>query len=315
VKVHRSRPDSRYTIVPNELLQDQRLTFTARGILELARKMRPDVAEGRRMVRAAFAEAKALGYMVEERERQGDGTVATIIHVYDTPGHGPDRGTASGTSVATSGHDENPSSDRRTGSGMPVATSANESLPSSHRRAGSGTSLQRTRTKNQNKEGLSADAESVIADDADASSGARSQGIVESAIQAPRSLGPAAAARSILPPVTYTRSSEGSGDEAVRAQMYAETKALSDEAAFAKLGELRAYRRGDAKTYEADAREHYRRERLQPTKGDVARLTIMYGIQHYSGRWPMFVDPTAPVDIEPLLACEHIRNDFAAAAA
>lgn len=193
MKIHRSKPTSRYTIVPNALLQDQRLTFTARGILadilsrpdgwsasadalwELARRLRPDVSEGRRMVRAAFAEAKALGYMVETKEQQGDGTFATVLHVYDSPGHGPDRRTGSGMSVATSGDAQKPSSDRRTENGMPVATSGNGSLPSSDRRAGSGTSIEKTNSKEPREKAeisLDAIASSMPCDDAHASSAA-----------------------------------------------------------------------------------------------------------------------------------------------
>jgi hypothetical protein len=193
VKIHRSKPTSRYTIVPNALLQDQRLTFTARGILsdilsrsdgwstsadaqwELARRVRPDVAEGRRIVRAAFGEAKALGYIVESRERQDDGTFATVLHVYDTPGHGADRHTTSGMSVTTCDDAQTSSSDRRTGSGMSVATSGNGRLPSSDRHTGSGTSIETTNYKElKEKEEIALDAyaSGMPCDDAHASSAA-----------------------------------------------------------------------------------------------------------------------------------------------
>lgn len=441
MKIHRSRPDSRYTIIPNELLQNQKLTFTARGILvdilsrpdgwgttadamwELARRMRPDVAEGRRIVRAAFAEAKALGYMVEARERQQDGTFATILHVYDTPGHG-DRRTGSGMSVVTSDDAQTPSSNRRTGSGMSVATCEDARSPSSDRDTGSGTSIERTKArKNSKKEGLAAHAESIGSDDAHASSGAGkpSRGVTESSATkqpatredglkaslmthlaslgeqtmdriirdmelrsarlmrwgrnkacleygvpkttslyddltgrytcravaavllrqtqedggglteavvdllgdfrwpddrpAPRRRsGPAVEARAELPYVTYFEPAPGISDEQVRIGMYKEVNAMPNEAAIAKCAQLRAYRRGDTATYEAKAREHIKNDGQVASRVLVAKVTIMFGIQHFSGKWPMFVDPAEPVDMEAIAAYEQLYEELKTAA-
>jgi hypothetical protein len=131
VKVIRSHPEANFTIIPNQALRDDRLSYTARGVLhELlshrsgwetnadimsarARQQRgAGVGEGRRAIRAAFAELEAAGYMVRVKERipagqQGAGRVVTTLHVYDTPQlH---RGTAGGTSV-----------DGTSVSGMPV---------------------------------------------------------------------------------------------------------------------------------------------------------------------------------------------------
>jgi hypothetical protein len=121
VKVIRSQPESNFTIIPNEALRDDRLSYTARGVLcELlshrsgwetnadimsarARQKRgAGVGEGRRAMRAAFAELEAAGYMVRVRERipagqPGAGRVVTTLCVYDTPqSH---RGTAGGMSA------------------------------------------------------------------------------------------------------------------------------------------------------------------------------------------------------------------------
>ncbi len=114
MRVHRSHPDAGFTIIPNSVLQDQRLSTTARGVLvellsrpdgwqtnaetmvEQARATRPDHAEGRRTMRSAFAELEAAGYLVHTRLRGPDGRVRTETDVYDVPRH---RGTASGTSV------------------------------------------------------------------------------------------------------------------------------------------------------------------------------------------------------------------------
>jgi hypothetical protein len=75
LKIRRSKPAANFTILPNELLRDDRLTYCARGVLvellsrpsgwetnadalsERARRHRGDVVgEGRRGLRAAFAE-------------------------------------------------------------------------------------------------------------------------------------------------------------------------------------------------------------------------------------------------------------------
>lgn len=118
--IRRSSPVRNFTILPNEFLQDERLTWAARGLLaEIlsrppgwtatadsmsahARQVRPEVGpgEGRRAVRAIFAEGKRFGYIVAEKERigpgeDGAGRFRTVLAFYDTP----QPGTASGTSV------------------------------------------------------------------------------------------------------------------------------------------------------------------------------------------------------------------------
>lgn len=183
MRIHHSQPTSGFTIIPNATLQDQRLSTTARGVLvdllsrpdgwqatadgmvEQARRLRPDHAEGRRMMRGAFAELETCGYLVRTVARGAGGKMATVFDLYDTP-RNTNRGTASGMSVATSEDERLPSSHRGT----------------AYRPSASGTSIERQNTKTEeNKEedaaaaasvALNASALSQESDDADASSAA-----------------------------------------------------------------------------------------------------------------------------------------------
>lgn len=117
--IRRSKPAGNFTILPNELLRDDRLSYCARGVLgellsrldgwetnadalsERARRHRDGKGEGRRAMRAAFAELEAAGYMIRKRERiargkVGGGNFVTVLEVYDTPQNG---GTGCGTSI------------------------------------------------------------------------------------------------------------------------------------------------------------------------------------------------------------------------
>ena len=129
MKIIRSHPDAHFTIIPNEALRDDSLSYCARGVLhELlshksgwetnadimsmrARQKRGQaVGEGRRAMRAAFAELEAAGYLVRHKARipagqPGAGRIVTSFSVYDTPGH---RDTAGGTSVSGTSADGTP---------------------------------------------------------------------------------------------------------------------------------------------------------------------------------------------------------------
>lgn len=121
--IRRSAPQRNFTVLPNEFLQDGRVTWATRGLLaevlsrpdgwtatadslsDQARKLRPDAGygEGRRAVRAMFAEAKRFGYIVVEKEHipageAGAGRFRTVLAFYDTP-QVAHQGTASGMSV------------------------------------------------------------------------------------------------------------------------------------------------------------------------------------------------------------------------
>lgn len=115
--IRRSNPDRNFTISPNEAMQDERLSYTARGVLA-SLISRPDgwqatadsmsrqatqhrgakVGEGRRAMRLAFAELEELGYLVRVRTKGENGHFKTVMVLYDTSGH--HRGTGSGTFVA-----------------------------------------------------------------------------------------------------------------------------------------------------------------------------------------------------------------------
>jgi hypothetical protein len=101
VRIHRSRPAERFTIIPDGTLRDPRLSYLARGVLaELlsrpddwdtsadamwrrGRHERGEAGEGRKVLRDAFAELEAAGYMNRVRFRADGGRMATQIHVYD----------------------------------------------------------------------------------------------------------------------------------------------------------------------------------------------------------------------------------------
>lgn len=125
----------------------------------------PPEAEGRRMMRSAFALLKEVGYMVEVKERNADGTYDTVLHAYDTTD--ANRGTASGTPAVTIGErDDTAGGNRGTAYGPSVG----------------GTSIERQRTKTEESNqaaspdafasGMEVEAASQppIRDDADASS-------------------------------------------------------------------------------------------------------------------------------------------------
>jgi hypothetical protein len=102
VKIHRSEPDSRFTIIPDETLRDPRLSYLARGVLaeiltrpdnwvttadamwRRGRSERGKAGEGRGVLRAAFAELAGAGYLYRERRRLGRGRFTTELHVFDS---------------------------------------------------------------------------------------------------------------------------------------------------------------------------------------------------------------------------------------
>ncbi|MET8540181.1 hypothetical protein ABZW03_05945 [Kitasatospora sp. NPDC004799] len=96
MRVHRSAHVRNFTVLPNTLLQDRRLTFTARGLLadllsrpdgrrEDGRHMADTSPQGRGAVRRALKELTQAGYYRVDVVRMPDGTVRSEAHVYDTP--------------------------------------------------------------------------------------------------------------------------------------------------------------------------------------------------------------------------------------
>ncbi|MFF9351550.1 hypothetical protein [Streptomyces sp. NPDC014734] len=96
MRIHRSRHTRGFTVLPNALLQDRRLSYTARGLLadllsrpdgrsEDGRRMADTSTQGRRAVAKALRELTAFGYYRVDKHRRDDGTFLSEAHVYDTP--------------------------------------------------------------------------------------------------------------------------------------------------------------------------------------------------------------------------------------
>jgi hypothetical protein len=100
MQIHRSRPARGFTVLPNTMLQDRRLSYTARGLLadllsrpdgwrEDGRHMADTSPQGRLAVAKALRELTAFGYYRVERVQRPDGTFVSQAHVYDSPQVGP----------------------------------------------------------------------------------------------------------------------------------------------------------------------------------------------------------------------------------
>ncbi|HEX5569595.1 MAG TPA: hypothetical protein VFY14_22200 [Streptomyces sp.] len=105
MRIVRSKHETDFLILPNATVRDQRLSYLARGILaellsrqdgwettadrisEQARLHRPGEkrGEGRRMIREAFAELEAAGYMHRVKQRDKRGRYVTTTWVTDVP--------------------------------------------------------------------------------------------------------------------------------------------------------------------------------------------------------------------------------------
>jgi hypothetical protein len=85
-----------YTVLPNEALRDDRLSFRATGLLayllslpeggtvdstSLSRRKR----EGRNAIRTAYTELVEAGYVVRTKEQKADGKWVTYTDVFDEP--------------------------------------------------------------------------------------------------------------------------------------------------------------------------------------------------------------------------------------
>lgn len=146
--VRAKRPDSGFTIVDNNVIRDQRLSWRARGLL-IGILSRPDDwrtdstqlaregKEGREAVRTALRELESCGYVVRTKERAEGGKWVTLTMVYDTPqdipaGHTEDGFPGAGSpgagklgavrSTETKNHDEVGSDERSVG--LPAGSTA-----------------------------------------------------------------------------------------------------------------------------------------------------------------------------------------------
>ncbi|MBD0671927.1 hypothetical protein, partial [Streptomyces sp. CBMA156] len=100
MRIHRSAQTRAFTVLPNGLLQDRRLSYTARGLLadllsrpdgrrEDGRQMADSSPQGRGAVRRALKELKDAGYYRVDTVRMPDGTLRSETHVFDTPHRPP----------------------------------------------------------------------------------------------------------------------------------------------------------------------------------------------------------------------------------
>jgi hypothetical protein len=104
VRIVRSKHATDFLIISNTTARDQRLSYTARGILveilsrpdgwettadrlvQQAREHRGEKhGEGRRAIRAAFVELEATGYMHRVKVRGERGRYTTTVYVTDVP--------------------------------------------------------------------------------------------------------------------------------------------------------------------------------------------------------------------------------------
>jgi hypothetical protein len=90
------RPASAYTIIRNDVLRDDRLSYRSRGVLAYllshADNWRTDVEtlarhgrEGKQALYTAMKEMEAAGYLERKRTRKLDGTFTWDVTLYDTP--------------------------------------------------------------------------------------------------------------------------------------------------------------------------------------------------------------------------------------
>jgi hypothetical protein len=96
MRVHRIAHARDFLVLPNYLLQDRRLSYTARGLLadllsrqdgwrEDGRHMADSSPQGRLAVGRALRELAAAGYYRVDKIRQPDGTFSSQAHVFDVP--------------------------------------------------------------------------------------------------------------------------------------------------------------------------------------------------------------------------------------
>ena len=94
--IRSTRPRDNFTIISNETINDQRLSFKARGLL-IYLLSKPDAwrtttahlasvsPNGIDAVKTGMKELEAVGYIRRVRERHYDGTITTHTIVYDRP--------------------------------------------------------------------------------------------------------------------------------------------------------------------------------------------------------------------------------------
>ncbi|MEU9043036.1 MULTISPECIES: hypothetical protein [unclassified Kitasatospora] len=131
MRVHRSAHVRDFTVLPNGMLQDRQLSYTARGLLadllsrpdgrrEDGRRMADTSPQGRGAVRKALKELTAAGFYWVEKVRLPDGTIVTETHVYDTPQLAPPGATRPVPGAATTGGADTLPKNRRQEPSLPA---------------------------------------------------------------------------------------------------------------------------------------------------------------------------------------------------
>ncbi|WP_433890497.1 hypothetical protein [Streptomyces sp. CA-111067] len=141
MRIHRSRHTRGFTVLPNAVLQDRRLSYTARGLLadllsrpdgwrEDGRRMADTSPQGRLSVAKALRELAAFGYYRVERVRRPDGTFVSETHVYDTPPQvGPSAALPGSGRPAGGARDAHPVKDRGKEPSLPRQRTAADAVP------------------------------------------------------------------------------------------------------------------------------------------------------------------------------------------
>jgi hypothetical protein len=90
------RPSTNYSVVANEIIENEALSYKARGLL-ISLLAKPDDwrvsfnhlvnagKEGREAIRSAIVELEEAGYMVRVKTRDKNGKFSTDTYVFDTP--------------------------------------------------------------------------------------------------------------------------------------------------------------------------------------------------------------------------------------
>lgn len=98
--------------------------------------------------------------------------------------------------------------------------------------------------------------------------------------------------REELPRVTYYPAKAGVTDETIHKALWADVERLTDAELAAKMDHFRRYRKKLWLKFMESARSQRAREGKSADEKQTAKLALKYAIQHYGGRWPMFVVPT-----------------------
>ncbi|MEY9967620.1 hypothetical protein ABIA33_005693 [Streptacidiphilus sp. MAP12-16] len=133
MRIHRTAHARHFTVLPNALLQDRRLSYTARGLLgdlltrpdgwrEDGRQMADRSPQGRLAVSRALRELTQAGYYRVDKVRQPDGTFISEAHVWDTPQQlAPDLTRPGSGAVASGDPDCHPVKDYRQEPSLPAS--------------------------------------------------------------------------------------------------------------------------------------------------------------------------------------------------